>query len=89
MGFVKEMSEPLAKWSRRVWSVLLPLWVLLLIGSLVVGNYALLGMSLLWVAGSALILWRDRKVRRLENLQPPPSNGWAPVDETISGNGSQ
>jgi Na+-driven multidrug efflux pump len=77
MGFgkasvMKQTGEPLTKWARRTYAVFLPLWVLLAIGSLLEGNHVWLAISLTWVAGSVLNLWRDRRNRRPAALPPAP-----------------
>ena len=69
---MKQTGEPLTKLARRTNAVLLPLWVLLAIGSLLKGDHLFLGMSLLWVAATALTLWRDRRNRRAAAMPPAP-----------------
>jgi hypothetical protein len=69
---MKRTGEPLTKSTRRSYAVFLPLWVLLVIGSLLDGNHVWLAISSLFVVGSSLTLWRDRRNRRSTDLPPTP-----------------
>ena len=72
VSFMKRTGEPLTKWARRTYAVLLPLWVLLSIGSLLDGNHVWLAISLTWVVASSVNLWRDWRLRRSVGRPPLP-----------------